>query len=118
VRWNDKKSRRFQDLREVEAQGALTDAERAELNQLLNDLDADEADDLRVATEQAQARSGDLAAEKEQLEAQAAALARIVAEQEGLLTEATTYLQKLRDRSAALAEDYRRLMGHEPVSAR
>jgi DNA repair exonuclease SbcCD ATPase subunit len=118
VRWSEKKSRRFQDLREVEAQGSLTDSERAELNQLLNDLDADEADDLRSTMEQAQARAKDLAAEKEQLEAQAAALARIVAEQEGLLTDATTYLQRLRDRSAALAEDYRRLMGHEPISAR
>jgi ABC-type transporter Mla subunit MlaD len=83
-----------------------------------DDLDADEADDLRPAMEQAQARTGDLAAEKEQLDAQAAALARIVAEQQGLLTEATTYLQKLRDKSAALAEDYRRLMGHDPVSVR
>lgn len=118
MRWNDNKSRRFQELREVEAQTILTDAERAELYQLLDDLDADEADDLRPAMERAQARTGDLAAEKEQLDAQAAALARIVAEQQGLLAEATTYLQELRDKSAALAEDYRRLMGHDPVSVR
>ncbi|HLM73227.1 MAG TPA: hypothetical protein VK459_11065 [Polyangiaceae bacterium] len=64
---------------------ALEPRRKAELNQLLNDLDADEADDLRLTMEQAQARAKDLAAEKEQLEAQAAALARVVAEQEGLL---------------------------------
>jgi len=118
VRWNEEKSRRFQALREAEVQGPLTDAERAEINRLIDELDADEADDLRPAMERAQARAGDLAAEKARLEAQADALARIVAEQEGLLTDATAYLQKLRDKSAALAEDYRRLMGHDPVPAR
>lgn len=74
----------------------LTEPERAELARLLEDLDADEADALRPAMEQAAVRTGDLMAEKAQLEAQAEALARIVAEQEGLLAEATAYLQKLR----------------------
>lgn len=74
----------------------MTEPERAELARLLEDLDADEADALRPAMEQAAVRTGDLMAEKAQLEAQAEALARIVAEQEGLLAEATAYLQKLR----------------------
>jgi len=118
VRWNDKKSRRFQALRAAEARRPLTDAECAELSNLLEDLDADEADALRPAMEQMAAHAGDLAAEKAQLEAQADALARIVAEQKGLLADATAYLQKLRERSAALAEDYRRLMGHDLAPAR
>jgi hypothetical protein len=96
----------------------LTDAERAELSRLLEDLDADEADDLRPAMDRATARAADLATEKERLEAQADALARIVAEQERLLADATGYLQRLRERSAALAEDYRRLMGHDLAPAR
>ena len=53
-----------------------------------------------------------------QLEAQADALSRIVAEQEGLLADATAYLQKLREKSAALAEDDRCLMGHDRAPAR
>lgn len=118
VRWNDEKGRRFQALRAAEAQGTLTDLERAELSRLLDDLDADEADELRPAMEQAAARVRDLAAEKERLDAQADALSRIVAEQERLLSDATAYLQKLRERSAALAEDYRRLMGHDPAPSR
>jgi hypothetical protein len=118
VRWNDKKSRRFQALRAAEARGPLTDAECAELSRLLEDLDADEADALRPAMEQMAAHAGDLAGEKAQLEAQADALARIVAEQKGLLADATAHFQKLRERSAALAEDYRRLMGHDLASAR
>lgn len=96
----------------------MTDAERTELDRLLDDLDADEANDLGPAMERAQARAEDLAAEKARLEAQADALARIVAEQEKLLADATSYVQKLRDCSAALAEDYRRLMGNELVPAR
>lgn len=96
----------------------MTEPERAELARLLEDLDADEADALRSAMDQAAARAGELAAEKAQLEAQADALARIVAEQEGLLADATAYLQKLREKSAALAEDYRRLTGHDPALAR
>jgi hypothetical protein len=46
---------------------------------LLDDLDADEADELRPAMERALARAGDLAAEKVRLGAQADALAHIVA---------------------------------------
>lgn len=96
----------------------MTDPERAELSRLFEDLDADEADALRPAMEQAAARAGALAVEKAQLDAQADALVRIATEQERLLADATTYLQKLREKSAALAEDYRRLMGHEPAPAR
>ena len=118
MRWNDDKSRRFQALRATEAQGALTDAERAEFELLLADLDADEADELRPAIERSLARTGELAAEKARLEAQAEALARLMAEHEGLLADATVYLQKLRDKSDALAEDYRRLMGRDLVPAR
>lgn len=118
VRWNEDKSRRFQALRAAEAQGLLTDAERTELDHLLADLDADEADDLRPAMEQARARVEELAAEKARLEAQADALARIVGEQEKLLADATAYVQRLRDKSAALAEDYQRLMGRDLATAR
>jgi hypothetical protein len=118
VRWNDEKSLRFQALRAAEARGTLTDPERVELSRLLEDLDADEADALRPAMEQAAARAENLAASMAQLEAQAAALARIVAEQEGLLADATAYLLKLREKSAALTEDYRRLMGHDLAAVR
>lgn len=96
----------------------MTDAERAELEQLLADLDADEVDALRPAMERSAARAEELATEKARLEGQAEALARIVAEHEGLLADATTYLRQLRDKSDALAEDYRRLMGHDLVPAR
>src|SRR5262245_6552854 len=102
VRWNENKSQRFQALRMAEAQRPLTAPERAELERLLCDLDADEADALRPATEQTAARVEELTAEKAALEAQADALASIATEQRQMLADANAYLQKLRDRSAAL----------------
>ncbi len=118
MRWNQDKSRRFQELRAAESRGALAASERAELSRLLEDLDADEADELRPALEQAAARAEDLAAEKAQLLAQAGALSRIVAEQKQLLSDASAYLRMLRERSSAWDEDYRRLMGRDLTSAR
>jgi len=59
-----------------------------------------------------------LKAEKAQLDAKVDALSHIAAEQERLLSDATAYLQKLRERSAALTDDYRQLMGHDLVPAR
>ena len=92
--------------------------EHAELHRLLEDLDTDEAEALHPAIERAEAHARDLAGENARLEAQANALARIATEHERLLVDATDYLRKLREKSTALAEDYRRLMGHEPIHAR
>jgi capsule polysaccharide export protein KpsE/RkpR len=118
VRWNKEKSQRFQALREAEAEGRLTERERVELARLIDEFDTDEADDLRPVMEQAAARVEGLKAEKARLGDQIDALSRIAAEQERLLSDATAYLQRLRERSAALTEDYRRLMGRELVPAR
>jgi soluble lytic murein transglycosylase-like protein len=118
VQWSSDKSRRFQILRATEAQGSLTEAQRTELARLLDDLDADEADELQPAMELARARTGDLTAERARIATQADALARIVVEQEVLLADAAAYLQKLRDKSAALVEGYQRLMGRALVPAR
>lgn len=118
MRWNKQKSDQFQALRAIEAQRALTDVERTELHRLQDDLDADEADALRPAVARAEGHARDLAAEKARLEAQTNALVDIATEHERLLVDATEYLRKLREKSNALAEDYRRLMGHEPHPAR
>ncbi len=92
--------------------------EQTELYRLLEDLDSDEAEALRPAIERGEANARDIAAENARLEAQANALARIATEHERLLADATDYLRNLREKSTALAEDYRRLMGHEPIHAR
>jgi hypothetical protein len=115
VRWTEEKSRRFQELRRGEAHGTLTGAERSELEALFADLDADEADDLRPAFERMDAEAAAMAAAKADLDAKAVELARIAEEEERLHAEARAYVERLRQRSAALAEDYRRVTGRAPA---
>jgi anti-sigma factor RsiW len=89
MRWSNDKAARFQALREQEARGELSPAERAALDALLAALDAKARELLRIAEEE-----------------------------ERLLADARSTLERLRQRSAALAEDYLRVMGHELAPAR
>lgn len=118
MRWTDVKAARFQVLRQAEAHGRLTDAERAELDGLLADLDADEADALRPVGETLEARAKVMADETAELNAKARELQRIAVEEERLLADARAYLERLRQRSDALAEEFRRVTGRAPSAAR
>jgi hypothetical protein len=118
MRWSNDKAARFQELRDQEARGALSPAARAELEALLADLDADEADALGPATQRVRSEAEAMAKETEMVEAKARELLRIVEEEERLLADARSTLERLRQRSAALAEDYFRVMGHELAPAR
>jgi hypothetical protein len=97
MRWTAQKSQRFQVLRHDEAHSALTDAERAELDALVADLDADEAEALRPAFDRMDAEAAAKTNEKASLDAKAAELARIAEEEESLLWR----------------KQYRRMKGHE-----
>ena len=118
MRWTAQKSERFQVLRHAEAHGTLTVADRAELEALFADLDADESDALGPTLARMDADAHAMDAKKVALDAKARELARIAAEEERLSTEARAYLEQLRQRSAALAEDHRRATGREPAPAR
>jgi hypothetical protein len=118
MRWTEDKAARFQALRRAETRGALLPADRAELDALLVDLDADEAEALRPAMERIDSHVAAMAAEKASLAAKARELQRIADEEERLLAEARAYLVRLRERSAVLAEDYLRVTGHELAVAR
>lgn len=118
MRWTEQKSERFQVLRHAEAHGTLTVADRAELEALFADLDADECDAIGPTLARMDADADAMGAEKVALDAEAHELARIAEAEERLLSEARAYLDQLRQRSAALAEDYRRATGREPAPAR
>lgn len=118
MRWTDDKAARFQELRRAEARRALLGPERAELDALLADLDADEADALRPAMDRMNAQAAGMVEEKLLLDEKARELLRIADEEERLLADARAYLERLRQRSAALAEDYLRVTGHELAPAR
>lgn len=118
MRWTEQKSERFQVLRHAESRGALAVADRSELEALFADLDADEAEALQPALARMDAENSAKEAEKIALEGEARELSRIAHEEGRLLTEARAYLEQLRQRSAALAEDYRRATGRTLSPAR
>jgi hypothetical protein len=60
-----------------------------------------------------QERQAELQREKEQLASEAAQLERVIREQEQLLAEARSYVDQLRTRRAALAEEFQRITGRE-----
>jgi len=111
--WNEDKKQRLDALRIREAQGTLTSEERAELESLFAELDADEATALAPALERMRQQQTALRVEREQLKVEVAALERIAEEQEQLLAEANAYLSGLRAKRSALADEYRRVSGHE-----
>jgi uncharacterized sporulation protein YeaH/YhbH (DUF444 family) len=118
MRWTEHKSEQFQALRRAEAQGLLAEEDRVALDGLLADLDADEAEALRPANERLDARAEAMGAERAELDSKAGELERIAREEEGLLAEARAYVARLRQRSAALAEDFRRVTGRSITSTR
>jgi hypothetical protein len=107
------RQQRLDALRLREAQGILTEAERAEIEALFATLDAEEREAMRSALERMQGRQAELQQEKERLAAEAEELERIVREQEQLLAEARSYLHRLRTRRAALADEFQRSTGQE-----
>ena len=76
--WTDDKQARFNALRELERQGSSTDAEKAELAALTQELDALEATYLGPATER-------IRRERQALEAQNQRLEELLREREDYL---------------------------------
>jgi hypothetical protein len=115
--WNGDKQERLDLLRHREAQGKLTKAERTEMEALFAELDAEEAQALRPALVRSQQRQAELRNETEQLAREVQQLERILQEHEQLLRDARSYLTDLRARRAVLADEYRRVTGHELTAA-
>ncbi|HWO17839.1 MAG TPA: hypothetical protein VNO30_03660 [Kofleriaceae bacterium] len=109
--WSERKSEQFKALRLAEARGTLTEKERVVQGGLLAGLDAEEAKALRSADERLDAQVRAMDAEKAELDRKAGELERIAREEETLLAEAQAYAARLRQRSAALAEDFWRASG-------
>jgi len=116
--WNQEKQQRLDALRVREAQEVLSETERAELEALFAELDADEAEAMRPALERMQHQQTELLAEKKHLRAEAAQLERIANAQEQLLAEAGAYLFDLRTKRIALATEYHRITGRELAASR
>jgi hypothetical protein len=109
--WDNEKRKQFEHLRQCEAEGRLTDAEGEILRGLLTELDAEEATTLHPAIERMRTGHGELTAEKERVDQENERLAKILAKQERLLSEAQDYLNHIRAERAALREEYQTVTG-------
>jgi len=109
---------RLDALRMREAEGTLTQKERAERDAIFAELDAEEAEALKPARKKSQQLQAKLLEEKAELQSTIAKLQAIVNEEEQLLDDARSYLAQLRSKRAVLADKYHRLTGHELAGAR
>ena len=103
-------------IREVEE--TLTQAERAELDAILAELDAEEAVALKQAMEKRQEFIDSLLEKETGLETTVAELQAIVTAQKHLVEDAHAYLKQLRSKRSILADKYRTLTGEDLVCAR
>ena len=100
-------------LKTREAEGTLTQKERAELDTLFAKLDAEETEALKQAREKHQELINNLLEEERELEVTVAQLQVIVNTQRQLVEDARAYLTQLRMKRSILADKYYALTGED-----
>lgn len=109
---------RLDTLKIRELEGTLTQKERAELDAIFTELDAEEAKALKQAMEKYQEFIDDLLEKETGLEAAVAELQAIVTAQKHLVEDARAYLIQLRSKSAILTDKYQTLTGEDLARTR
>ena len=115
MEWNDEKQARLDALRAAELTGTLDEASKAELTALIEFLEAEEQERLAPALAQMQAEQAALRQQVQESEAANEQLATLAAQQEQLLADARRLLRDLQRRHQAIREAYQRVTG-EPLS--
>ena len=100
------------------AQGLLTPDERREWEELLREMDREEAQALQSAIARLDQSADSAKNELRDLAAQAVELERILGDQLALLKDAEAYLTRMRARRRLIAAEYRRLTGEELAARR
>lgn len=100
--WSEEKQQQFDELRQREAQGELSQTDAEMLRTLIEELDAEETAALHPSIGQMQTKQEELSLERQQVERENEKLAAILARQQRLLSEAREYLDHLRTERAAL----------------
>lgn len=109
---------RLDTLKIREADRTLTLKQRAELEAIFAELDAEEARALKQATEKHQEFIDSLLKKEAELETTVAQLRGIVTAQKQLLEDARAYLMQLRAKRLILADKYHTLTGEELTRTR
>ena len=103
-------------IREIE--GTLTQKERAELDAIFAELNAEEAIALKQAMEKRKEFINSLLEKETELETTVAKLKAIVTAQKHLVEDARVYLEQLRSKGSILADKYNTLTGEELAHTR
>jgi hypothetical protein len=107
--WNKEQKQRFQALRSRERQNVLTVQEQAELAQMIQELEEEEAAYLRPATERLELRNLQLAAQNE-------ALNTLLKREERLNRYLLKVLSKVDSERQAIAAELASILERSPVS--
>jgi chromosome segregation ATPase len=109
--WNDARQKRFDELREAEAQGTLTAEERSELTALIAERCQREAAAIEAAAQQAEEQNTELEGQIQQLQAQNNELEALVHEQEAYLAEVQAMIARMEERRRDWRERYAKVTG-------
>lgn len=112
--WTEDKQRRLNDLRRLELAGVLPEAEAQELAVLVEEIDAEERNQLAPALARMRAENAALRRQVRDNAAMNEQLATLVAQQEQLLADARKLLRDLGQRQQAIREKYYQVTG-EPL---
>src|SRR5271165_3942469 len=107
--WDEQKRLRFQELRQRELAQALTEAERAELTLLVEELEAEEARYLKPATEKLQQ-------EREAIESRNRALEALVSRKEALVARLRKLLAETQAERQAIESELAAILAGNQVS--
>ena len=116
MEWNDEKQARLDALRAAELTGTLNEASKAELTALIESLEAEERERLAPALAQVQAEQAALCQQVQESEAANEQLATLAAQQEQLLADARRLLRDLQRRHQAIREAYQHVTT-EPIKS-
>jgi hypothetical protein len=116
---DEARQRRVDQLREVDARGALTETERAELAVLIEERCQSEAAAVEAATRKADERSAALEAQIEQTRAQNRELMALIRDQEAYLTDVEALIAQMEERRRSWRQRYMQVTGkpiEEPIT--
>ncbi len=111
IRWDEQTRLRFNELRLKQLSSILTDAESAELQQLMNTLLAADEEYLTPAISRLQQDIQQLQSQLQNQQVHNTALAQLLLQQEQLAADAQQSLRTLEQRQLYIHQQYTRLTG-------
>ena len=115
MEWNAEQQARLDALRAADLAGALDKADKAELNALIEAVEAEERQRLAPALAHVQAEQAALRQQIRESEMENEQLVTLAAQMEQLLTDGRQMLRTLQHRHQAIRTEYQRVTG-EPLS--